>query len=105
MNSDPCRTGGLGRPRLSWADRPRFGRPLLLVDGKPLGAFRAFAAGYRLVEAANEEHPLLREGTAHHDRSNSMVAARGTGPASRSVVVQRSGAINVISHWSYRRLS
>jgi hypothetical protein len=41
---------------------PSFGRPVLVVDGQALGAFEAFLAGYRLVEANNEEHALLREG-------------------------------------------
>jgi hypothetical protein len=41
---------------------PSFGRPVLVVDNEPLGAFAAFLAGYRLVEATNEEHDLLRDG-------------------------------------------
>jgi hypothetical protein len=41
---------------------PSYGRPVLVVHGEPLGAFEAFLAGYRLVEATNEEHALLREG-------------------------------------------
>jgi hypothetical protein len=41
---------------------PSYGRPVPVVHGEPLGAFEAFLAGYRLVEATNEEHALLREG-------------------------------------------
>jgi hypothetical protein len=44
---------------------PSFGRPVLVVDGEPLGAFEAFIAGYRLVEGTNEEHACSgREGTS-----------------------------------------
>jgi hypothetical protein len=41
---------------------PSYGRPVLVVGGEPLGAFEAFLAGYRLVEATDEERASLREG-------------------------------------------
>jgi len=49
-----------------------YGRPVLLIDGEPVGPAQADWAGYQILEATTSELEALRRGYYHFDLEGNL---------------------------------